>query len=89
MKIIVTGSAGFIGFYLAKELLKKNYSVYGIDNFNDYYSPSLKKERIGVLLDKNFPKMKAKWSREVLKSYLVGLLVSFFWMLDIKLLKFF
>ena len=42
MKIVITGAAGFIGFYLAKELLKKNYSVYGIDNFNGYYSPNLK-----------------------------------------------
>ncbi len=60
-----------------------------ISFFCYFYIQFLKKERIGVLLDKNFPKMKAKWSREVLKSYLVGLLVSFFWMLDIKLLKFF
>jgi len=49
MKIVITGSAGFIGFHLAKELLKKNYNVYGIDNFNNYYSPNLKKERIKIL----------------------------------------
>ena len=49
MKIIITGSAGFIGFHLAKEFLKKKYDVYGIDNFNDYYSPKLKKDRINTL----------------------------------------
>ena len=49
MKIIITGSAGFIGFHLAKEFLKKKYDVYGIDNFNDYYSPKLKKSRITIL----------------------------------------
>ena len=69
MKIIVTGSAGFIGFYLAKELLKKNYSVYGIDNFNDYYSPSLKKERIRILKKyKNF-KFKLLDLKNYKKSY--------------------
>ncbi len=49
MKVIVTGSAGFIGFYLAKQLLKKKYQVYGIDNYNNYYSSKLKKERIKIL----------------------------------------
>jgi UDP-glucuronate 4-epimerase len=34
MKILITGVAGFIGFSLAKELLKKNYLVYGIDNMD-------------------------------------------------------
>ena len=49
MRIIITGSAGFIGFHLAKELLRKKHEVYGIDNFNDYYSPKLKKDRINIL----------------------------------------
>lgn len=51
MKILVTGAAGFIGFHLAKVLLEKKYSVVGIDNLNDYYDPSLKKDRL-KLLDK-------------------------------------
>ena len=38
MKILITGSAGFIGFHLAKELLKYKHNVIGIDNFNNYYS---------------------------------------------------
>ena len=47
--ILVTGSAGFIGFNLAKELLKQGYNVVGIDNFNDYYLPILKEKRNNIL----------------------------------------
>ena len=45
MKILVTGVAGFIGFSFAKYLLEKKYQVYGIDNFDNYYSVKLKKKR--------------------------------------------
>ena len=45
MKILITGAAGFIGFNLANQLLKRNYKIYGIDNFDDYYSISLKKKK--------------------------------------------
>ena len=44
MKILITGVAGFIGFSLAKYLLKKNNIVYGIDNLNKYYDVNLKKK---------------------------------------------
>ena len=45
--ILITGSAGFIGFNLSKDLLnKKGYKIIGIDNFNDYYDVNLKKEEI-------------------------------------------
>ncbi len=55
MKILITGSAGFIGFHLAKELLKYKYKVIGIDNFNNYYSKIYKKYRISKLIpNKNF-----------------------------------
>ena len=37
-KILVTGSAGFIGFHLCKRLLKENFDVLGFDNINNYYS---------------------------------------------------
>ena len=47
MKILITGSAGFIGFNLSKHLLQNsNYHIVGIDNFNDYYDVNLKKKRI-------------------------------------------
>jgi len=56
MKILVTGSAGFIGFHLAKELIKnKRNKVYGIDNINDYYDTKIKYERNKILKNnKNF-----------------------------------
>lgn len=43
MKIIVTGAAGFIGSHLSERLKDKGHNVIGIDNFNDYYSPELKR----------------------------------------------
>ncbi len=46
MKILITGSAGFIGFFLAKALLARGDSVIGIDNLNDYYDPALKRARL-------------------------------------------
>jgi UDP-glucuronate 4-epimerase len=48
MKILITGCAGFIGYHIAEKILKdfKKCKVYGIDNFNNYYSPELKNKRI-------------------------------------------
>lgn len=48
-KILVTGSAGFIGFHLTKALLDKGFDVVGIDNLNDYYDPQLKLDRLDNL----------------------------------------
>ena len=54
MNILVTGAAGFIGFHLIKALLQiqlpnSNNCIVGIDNINDYYDVSLKKERLKLL----------------------------------------
>ena len=46
MKILVTGSAGFIGSALSIKLLEKDLNVVGIDNHNNYYDPSLKEARL-------------------------------------------
>ncbi len=52
MKIIVTGSAGFIGYSLCKKLLERGDGVLGVDNHNDYYDIKIKEDRYNNL--KNF-----------------------------------
>lgn len=47
--ILVTGTAGFIGFHLSKSLLKLGFKVYGIDNLNAYYDVRLKLDRLKEL----------------------------------------
>lgn len=49
MKVLITGAAGFIGFFLAKRLLVDGHEVVGIDNLNDYYDPGLKQARLDQL----------------------------------------
>ena len=49
MKILITAVAGFIGFHLAKKLLTLNFNIIAIDNLNNYYDISLKKDRLKVL----------------------------------------
>ena len=46
--VVVTGCCGFIGYSLSVRLLNEGYSVVGIDNINDYYSVSLKKQRLKI-----------------------------------------
>ena len=55
MKIIVTGTAGFIGMHVAKSLLERGDEILGIDSINNYYDISLKKDRLKQLSNyKNF-----------------------------------
>jgi UDP-glucuronate 4-epimerase len=49
MRILVTGAAGFIGFHVARRLLGRGDGVVGLDNLNDYYSVSLKQDRLAQL----------------------------------------
>lgn len=49
MKVLLTGSAGFIGFHTAKTLLERGDTVIGFDNFNEYYDPTLKTKRNEIL----------------------------------------
>lgn len=46
MNILITGAAGFIGAHTALRLLKDGHQVTGLDNFNDYYDPQLKRDRV-------------------------------------------
>lgn len=48
-RVLVTGSAGFIGFHTASKLLQRGATVLGVDNFSDYYDPALKEARNDIL----------------------------------------
>ena len=61
MKILITGSSGFIGFHLAKKLLEKGHKIRGFDSMNSYYDVKLKKSRYKILKEfKNFSFNKSK-----------------------------
>jgi len=48
--ILVTGAAGFVGSYVAARLASMGHRVVGCDNFNDYYDPQLKQDRLAAIL---------------------------------------
>src|SRR3990172_7870168 len=48
-RVLVTGAAGFIGFYVSKRLMERGDEVVGLDNLNDYYDVGLKKARLAQL----------------------------------------
>ena len=50
MKYLVTGSAGFIGFYVCQRLIAQGHQIVGVDNLNDYYEVTLKQDRLKQLL---------------------------------------
>lgn len=65
MKILVTGTAGFIGFHLVQKLLESGSTVVGIDNINDYYSPELKFARLQQTgISKDF----TIWNQKIVSS---------------------
>ena len=49
MKVLVTGTAGFIGFFVAKHLLERGDEVVGLDNLNEYYDVKLKYARLALI----------------------------------------
>ncbi|NGX60777.1 MAG: UDP-N-acetylglucosamine 4-epimerase [Chlamydiae bacterium] len=67
--ILVTGAAGFIGFHAALALKKRGDRVVGLDNFNDYYDPSLKRRRAEILKEHGIDVVEADInSRDVLEN---------------------
>ena len=61
MKILITGSSGFIGFHLAKKLLEKGHKIHGFDSMNNYYDVRLKNSRYKILREfKHFSFKKSK-----------------------------
>lgn len=65
MKILITGTAGFIGFHLANKLLEQGVKVVGIDNINDYYSTGLKFAR---LAEAGISKEAETWHEKVVST---------------------
>ncbi|MHC4844058.1 MAG: GDP-mannose 4,6-dehydratase [Planctomycetota bacterium] len=60
MKILITGAAGFIGSHLTERLLNDGHTVVGIDNFDDFYDPNIKRSNIAASLEnKNFKLIEA------------------------------
>ncbi|RIO10859.1 NAD-dependent epimerase [Mammaliicoccus sciuri] len=54
MKLLITGTAGFIGSHLSKKLIAQGHEVIGIDNINDYYDVTIKEDRLKSIGTKNF-----------------------------------
>lgn len=60
--MLVTGTAGFVGFHLAEKLLQNGDTVVGVDNINDYYDTRLKYDR---LAESGIPAHLISWNQEV------------------------
>lgn len=80
-KILITGSAGFIGFHVAKQLTSENHFCVGVDNLNNYYDKKLKNKRIELLKKKkNFKFFKLDISKnndlDTLSKYKFDLVIN-------------
>lgn len=66
MKILVTGAAGFIGYHVSKKLIGLGHDVFGIDSYNDYYDPALKRARAADLpIDVEYVDLCQPWRLEL------------------------
>ncbi len=64
-RVLVTGTAGFIGFHLAQRLVEQGYHVTGLDSINDYYDVDLKYARLG---QSGFPKDEISYNQPVISK---------------------
>jgi len=93
MKILVTGTAGFIGYHLAKKLLERGDEVVGLDNINDYYDVNLKHARLAELeidrneVESNNSKLNIKNSVLLMDTDASGLMNDFNYKPDTKLAR--
>ena len=73
MKTLITGVAGFIGSHLCERLLADGWNVVGVDNFDDFYDPQIKRQNIGESLkNKNFQLVEADIRDDEAMSKVIG-----------------
>lgn len=65
MRILVTGAAGFIGSHLCEKLVASGHEVYGVDNFNEYYDPKLKRMNAADLAEKGITIFRNDLTRDI------------------------
>jgi nucleoside-diphosphate-sugar epimerase len=81
IKLLITGCAGFIGSHLTEKLLDNGFNVVGVDNFNDFYNPSIKYRNISFFENHvNFKLFKADLSDEaimlgIFKSHKIDIVI--------------
>ncbi len=77
MRVLVTGAAGFIGSHLALKLAEKGHEVHALDNFDDYYSPVLKRKNAALLAHQHIPVHRLDLAEDPLEGVLEGIDVVF------------
>ena len=69
MKILITGTAGFIGYHLVQALIDSKHEVFGVDSVNEYYDPKLKFDRLAQQGIKTADIQYGKWIRSSKPTY--------------------
>src|SRR3954451_7402710 len=77
MKILVTGAAGFIGSQLVEAALQRGHQVIGIDNFNAYYAPEIKRYHAQQIIASGCDLLELDLAYDDLRPYLDGIEVVY------------